>query len=338
TYTSQTFTLDAGTYSLSEIDVTGYTEGTWSCNAVAAGAYNAGSVTIANGGSATCEITNNDQPAHIIVDKVTLPAGSPTVFTYTTTGSGYSGFTLTDLAAPNDQTVAAGEYSITETLLSGWLLTDLSCTNGATGEETSGGLTGKVTVTVANGETVTCTYVNQAPLTTRTQGFWATHAVTKQGDDGLTLAVWFGGTWNGITYAPVDGAGFSPSGLGCLAGLTHEQLLGGFWANIAKTSAGDARGQLGAAKMQLLQQLLAAILNNNAFSSAPSMNLGVAVDRFCNSTDISAVREAASAMAGFNESGDSGTFTPGGSANGKGSKDLAGTNSGIAYWDWVMYP
>src|SRR2546422_9663376 len=42
---------------------------------------------------------------HIVVDKVTSPAGDPTSFSFSTTGAGYTGFSLTDAATPNGQTL-----------------------------------------------------------------------------------------------------------------------------------------------------------------------------------------------------------------------------------------
>ena len=56
----------------------------------------------------------------IIVDKVTNPGGDSTSFSFNTTGSGYSGFNLTDAAAPNDQSLAPGSYSVSELVPAGW--------------------------------------------------------------------------------------------------------------------------------------------------------------------------------------------------------------------------
>ena len=59
TFTSQTFSVSAGSSTFSEQDVTGYSEGTWSCSPVAATgtAFGSGSVTLANGQSTTCELS-----------------------------------------------------------------------------------------------------------------------------------------------------------------------------------------------------------------------------------------------------------------------------------------
>ena len=105
--------------------------------------------------------------------------------------------------------------------------------------------------------------------------------------------------------------------------------MGGFWANIANTSTKGKRSDIDKARMQLLQQLLAAELNFSAFGSSPSpITTAQAEAAFCG-TDINAIKAAQVAMGAFNESGDSGAFTPGASATPKISKDIAN----IAYWD-----
>ena len=69
-------------------------------------------ITVGLAGEATCTITNDDIAGHIVVDKVTVPAGSDQVFDFTVTGTGYSNFSLTDAAEPNSQQVNAGLYTV----------------------------------------------------------------------------------------------------------------------------------------------------------------------------------------------------------------------------------
>ena len=52
--------------------------------------------------------------------------------------------------------------------------------------------------------------------------------------------------------------------------------MGGFWSNVSKTTTGAKRSSLDHARMLLLQQLLAAILNNQLFGSTPS---GITIDQ-----------------------------------------------------------
>src|SRR5207248_3114069 len=108
-------------------------------------------------GSVTCTYTNTKK-GHIIIDKVTTPSGDSQNFDFTTSGAGYTGFSLTDAAAPNDQALPPGTYSVTEGAVSGWDLTNLSCS--ATGTSTTSTSGSTATTTLAAGSTVTCTYSN----------------------------------------------------------------------------------------------------------------------------------------------------------------------------------
>src|SRR2546422_659546 len=62
-----------------------------------------------------------------VVDKVTSPSGDPTSFSFSTTGTGYASFSLTDAAAPNGQTLSPEAYSAREPVPADWVLTVLSC-------------------------------------------------------------------------------------------------------------------------------------------------------------------------------------------------------------------
>src|SRR5439155_1479145 len=104
---------------------------------------------------------------HIVVDKVTSPAGDPTSFSFSTTGTGYAGFSLTDAAAPNDQTLAPGSYSVSEAVPAGWDLTGLSCASSlgtstvtTTAPPVAGPGTATASITLAAGDTVTCTFTD----------------------------------------------------------------------------------------------------------------------------------------------------------------------------------
>jgi hypothetical protein len=116
-----------------------------------------------SGASVTCTFTNTGS-GHIIVDKVTSPSGDPQSFSFTTTGAGYSGFSLTDAATPNDQTLVPGTYTVSETLPAGWDLTSRVCSLTVSGSGTStfpaSGTTQPASITLGAGDTVTCTFTD----------------------------------------------------------------------------------------------------------------------------------------------------------------------------------
>lgn len=89
-----------------------------------------------------------DLPGHLIVQKTTAPAGIPTVFSITATGTGI--ITGSAVGSVNDATdydyeVTAGTYSVTETVPTGWEQTGNTCLG----------------VSVSAGQTVTCTITNR---------------------------------------------------------------------------------------------------------------------------------------------------------------------------------
>src|SRR5439155_20048271 len=84
------------------------------------------SITLAANDTVTCTFTDTKR-GQIVVDKVTSPSGDPTSFTFNTTGTGYGGFSLTDAATPNGQTLSPGAYSVSEPIPAGWVCTGLSC-------------------------------------------------------------------------------------------------------------------------------------------------------------------------------------------------------------------
>jgi hypothetical protein len=175
--------------------------------------------------------------------------------------------------------LSAGSYTVDETSMPPrWTLTDAICTVDASGtaagsDTNSDGISDHWALTLQWGGNATCTFTNQGPATTRTQGFWATHTV-------LADAVWNGGPAMPSTGTAVAG---SPDEFLCTStAITADataggnQLMGGFWANIAQLSDPALKGKAGQrkdldkARMQMLQQYLAAVLNVHAFGSGSS--------------------------------------------------------------------
>jgi hypothetical protein len=85
--------------------------------------------------------------------------------------------------------------------------------------------------------------------------------------------------------------------------------------------------------MQLLQQLLAAELNASAFGSVPvggAAKFAAWETALCG-VNTTAIKNAQSQAASFNTAGDSGTFTPGTSADSKYARSIAN----IPFWDII---
>jgi hypothetical protein len=325
--------FNAGTYTASETTKYGYAASLWGGDCAAGG-----SVTLRIGDDKTCTITNDDQPGRIIVIKNAKPANGS--FAFTTTGTGYNNFTLTGATTNNgnrnEQTLNAGAYTVREGTQLGWILTGIG---GSTDPTTpyncvvtgSGGSTGvgnlttaTATISLKNADTVTCTFENTGQGVTRTQGFWATHTP-------LADKAWNGGTAFGHTF---PGVAFT-TGIGdrtlCTRTFGLNEVMGGFWSDIAKKSTGAKRSSLDQARMQLLQQLLAAELNASAFGSVPSGGVATFATweaAFCG-TNQTAIQQAMQGAASFNNSGDSATFTPGTSADSKNARAIANK----AFWD-----
>lgn len=111
--------FNAGSYTASETQQYGYTASAWGGDCAANG-----SVTLNVGDDKACTITNDDQPGTIIIKNAKPASGS---FAFTTTGTGYSDFTLDGDPAndgnKNSQTLNAGLYTVSESMQLGWILT-----------------------------------------------------------------------------------------------------------------------------------------------------------------------------------------------------------------------
>ncbi len=270
----------------------------------------------------------------IIIKKITKPLNTGS-FTFQTTGTGYSGFTLAG-GTQNEQTLPTGNYTVTESSQLGWILTGIggstntntpyNCTISGSGGSTGVGNLNTMTASISlkKGDTVTCVFENTGQGVTRTQGFWSTHLT-------LAKAAWEGGTFGKHTFPGVAATSGIGDTLICgrdvdasnLTTASSNQLMGGFWSSISKTTTNATRSALDQARMQLLQQLLAAELNASAFGSVPSSGSFAAWETALCGTNINAIKSAQQQAASFNTGGDSGTFTPGTSADSKKARAVA---------------
>lgn len=168
-------------------------------------------------------------------------------------------------------------------------------------------------------ETVIVSGETPGGATTRTQGFWSTHPEFAEQ------------TWLAI---PAANRIIGQKNLGD-GSNDVEEMMGGFWSNISKKATGKGksakRSPMDQARMQLLQQLLAAMLNAQAFGTDDGGL--VAVGRLAFSgTDRDLILVLAESLTSFNEGGDVEPLPTGvdqGSANPKAARRAADK----AFWD-----
>jgi hypothetical protein len=137
-----TLSKSAGSYSITEPPVSGYTT-----------TYDNCSFTLTNGGNQTCTITNDDQAGTLIVKKVVINDNGGTKvatdFSFSLDANATSTAFLQDpdnnpLHGKNTLSKSAGTYNITEPAVSGYSTSYTNCSN----------------VSLANGGTQTCTITN----------------------------------------------------------------------------------------------------------------------------------------------------------------------------------
>ncbi len=125
--------VNAGTYSVVETDADGFTTGYANCSGLQ----------IPNGGSATCTISNDDQPGTLIVNKV-IKGGDADFddFSFRVNGGSEIDF---EADGSNAITVDAGTYSVVETDADGYDTSYDNCSQ----------------VWIPNGGSATCTITNE---------------------------------------------------------------------------------------------------------------------------------------------------------------------------------
>ena len=102
---------------------------------------------------------------------------------------------------------------------------------------------------------------------------------------------------------------------GTLANPLNEEnwLMGGFWLKPSTTTTGIQRSKLQHDQAQMLQQYLAAVLNNHLFGSSPPGGLAQYRSDYCSGNDT-AIQHDIGILDTFNTQGDTSVFTPGASA------------------------
>ncbi len=137
--------FNAGNYTVSETNLAGYTAGDWGGDCAADG-----SITLAPGDVKACTITNDDQPAHVILNKVVTKDNGGS--------AGINDFGLSvggaEVASGEDKEVNSNiSIALDEAGLAGYSFVSI------TGDTKCPAVLGG-TVTLNEGETVTCTIIN----------------------------------------------------------------------------------------------------------------------------------------------------------------------------------
>jgi hypothetical protein len=118
---------------------------------------------IRNGGREAISFSANEAPSTLIVDKVTDPTGDPQLFDFNLTDNNGTDedFQLADATTPEAFVLDPGDYTITEeNIPANWDLDDITCDfNANAGSSVTYGDT-DVDVTLAQGDTITCTFSN----------------------------------------------------------------------------------------------------------------------------------------------------------------------------------
>jgi hypothetical protein len=308
------YTVTAGTYSVAETVPSGWTKTGDTCQNVVVGV----------GQTVTCLITNTK------VGKITIVKDSQPNdcqdFSFTMTGQ--TSFLLDDNDGVTDCTdtnqaqskpfinLIPGSFVVTEAAVNQfWKLNAVNCTN-AGGAPVSTFVTSAtgVTITLTPGGDVTCTFVNEKLAPTRTIGFWQTHT-----------------TFTSSKFTTVLGSNM-PIGVAPHKGsiTTVNQLFGGFYASIPKTTTGAKRTELDKARIQMLQQLIAAKLNCATFGCPASVVTLIAqADAAYAGSSASAINSLTGQLDAYNNSGDTIIAANAGKATPKDSQSLAN----FTFWD-----
>lgn len=183
--------LNPGTYTISEsILPSGYMQTSLVCSSNGDSDDTDGTITITEQDSWVCTITNNDKPAKLTIIKKIINnawnADLTETFNFNLTGQEdisvvtevpegeYNSEEYDAIGQSNTMNISAGEYNLTEDLLSQWNLTNVSC-SGEEGSEIENG----VALSLSNGEEVTCTFTN-----TRKTGTLVVNKLVKNDNSG----------------------------------------------------------------------------------------------------------------------------------------------------------
>ncbi len=183
TYTSNTLYIPPGAYSLTEADVDGYAEGSWSCTegAMMDTTFSSGSVTLSIGQQTVCTIVNDDiAPTLTLAKSVTNDNGG------LLTDADFSLEVDGNAVTSGDPTTVLANTSITisEAIVPGYTEGAWECVdnNSLTGGLPLAGAAAGESIVLASGADVTCSITNDdiAPTLTLVK-----NVVNDNGGDGV---------------------------------------------------------------------------------------------------------------------------------------------------------
>ena len=246
TYTSNQLIVPIGSYDLIEADFFGYTEGAWSCNGGTGlvSAFNAGSITLANGDDVICSISNDDvAPQLTIIKDPTNDNGGnadPDDFLLTVDGNSV-------LSGIANSYLANTPLAINETTLAGYTFVSI------TGDPECPAALGD-SITLGVGDDITCTITNDdvaAQLTllkavnnspgggTAAAGDWTLEANLGGGAAEVSGTSGVSGSVNAGDYVLSENngpSGYTQTNLSCDSGtLNVDTLSVGLGENITCT-------------------------------------------------------------------------------------------------------
>ena len=246
--------FDAGTYSLSESGPSGYTASAWVC---VGGSQSGSDITVALGESVTCTITNDDDAPSLTLIKVVVNdnGGTEVASAWTLTATGPTGISGTTPVV-SGPSFDAGTYTLSESGPSGYTASAWVCVGGTqSGSD----------ITVALGESVTCTITNDddAPSLTLVK-------VVVNNNGGTAVPTDFTLSASGPT--PISGAGGVSSGPTFSAGTydLSETTVPGYGAGAWACSGSGSQDDDDTVTLDLGESMSCTITNND---QPPSLTL-----------------------------------------------------------------
>jgi hypothetical protein len=265
--------------------------------------------------NATVPVTWVDKPVTVVVGRVEIRKmdeenkllGGAT-FRVSPNPYGAGDLLVTDGGA-RDSDPIPGIVLLEDVPVGAYIVTENVAPSGYQGDNTA------ATVSVTPSYSVAATFVDKLAKNpaqvTRTQGFWATHVA-------FTENVWSCVDNKMIGTKTIDDNG---------------KLFGVFWSNLAKMSDGGKRTSLDRARMQMLQQLVAAILNVTAFGDDGTGAALISAGKTAFiGTNEEVILNVVNQLDIFNQSGDSSSLPPGVFA-GPADPNKAKAIANIPFWD-----